>query len=233
MTLPNLDPHPHGCPLGIAATPDEMPEVIRGVCHKLRDLLYPSIHVVNPSRGESYPILNLYDSDAATRARVVLFPGWESKVRSRRRRIRYGRQAMLLGRIADAGVGGEAVSVDSAPDPDSDAPLELSLACTADQIPERLRDLYTYLGDRVRLTVTTLASRQAEKGWPHLRVVRLYSPFNDTQPRVVFLPLWAGVVERPTHMIDAQQNALILREAARRDVEEVEVEDFPATTLRA
>ncbi|MCA9567576.1 MAG: hypothetical protein KC656_07025, partial [Myxococcales bacterium] len=59
MTLPSLDPHPLGCPIGIALTPSEMQKAVAVICLKLRDIAFSTVHVVNPSKGEAYPMLNL------------------------------------------------------------------------------------------------------------------------------------------------------------------------------
>ena len=222
MTLPTLDPHPHGCPLGIAATPEEMTDVVRGVCHKLRDLVSPVLHVIDPSKGERYPILSLYTAEGDERARVVLFPGWETNRHSSRWRLGFGRQAALLERISRSGVSGEKMHAEPQSEPDVDGPLVLSLACTAAEVESRVHDLYTYLGDRIRITVAAHESSALGTPLPTVPVVRLYSPFDASSPRVVLIPAWTGRIERRRDLFLGAERERLLELPG----DEVEAEDF-------
>ncbi|MFT4626194.1 MAG: hypothetical protein ACI8PZ_004870 [Myxococcota bacterium] len=223
MTLPPLDPHPHGCPLALAVTPAQMPDAVRGICRKVSDLLSPALHVIDPSRGHRYPILSLYASESDPTPRIVLFPGWESNSGSRRRRIGFARQVTLLQRITEAGVHGEAVNVENGDDPDSDPPLTISLACTAVHMPGQVRDLYDYLGDRVRMTVTLV---DGGPGAGEVPVLRVYSPFRDQSPRLVLVPAWTGIAERSAARIAPKHRDSLVEELADGSAGEVEVEDY-------
>ncbi|MEZ4319823.1 MAG: hypothetical protein R3F61_20090 [Myxococcota bacterium] len=211
MALPALDPHPLGCPLGIALTPEEMQAAVVQICLHLHDLVFPTVHVVNPSKGQSYPMLNLHRQRGDGRPRLVIFPAWEDQERSRR--VGWKRQATLMKRIADAGVEGETLDLNEK-ERESDGPFEVSLACTATEMQSMILDLNAYFGDLVRLTVGTIT--QAEG--PDLRVVRMYAPNAEKKPRIIFYPGWTGVTESDDGFVDDTKR-LDLRHRADRTAE--------------
>lgn len=219
MALPALDPHPYGCPLCLACTPSEMPELVLQAVLCLRDLLFPTIHVVNPSRGASYPLLNLHADPRDERPRLVLFPGWEDDRASVRRRVDYGRQATLLQRIHASGVRGERLEEWHAEPIDAvaDAPLCLPLAVTAHRMAGVVYELLDYLGDKLRLTVVTLPRA------PRLdvHVVRLYAPA-EHRPRVTLVPGWSAAAEIPRARVDAETAAAWLRRIDDEGLPEIE-----------
>lgn len=222
MALPALDPHPFGCPICLAHTPAQMPEVITQLVLKIRDLLFPSVHVINPSRGQSYPILNLHVDEDDDRPRVVLFPGWEDNRGSARRRLHYGRQVTLLQRIHDAGVRGERME-DWRGEPlpgVQDEPLQLCLAVTADGMLDAARDLNEYLGDQLRVTLTQVPQEHG----PDLVITRLYAPNREKNPRLVLFPAWRGVVENPSDRLERDDLAEILAWAEGANLRELPVE---------
>jgi hypothetical protein len=190
-----------------------MGDVIRSICSRVADLFHPALHVINPSRGESYPILSLYGSEGEEVPRLVFFPGWEDNAASKKRRLGFARQTTLLSRIHDAGVRGEEVE-EKAGEPAT--PGRLSLATTAQGMDGIVHDLTTFLSDRVRVTVMTVPSRRSRKGWPDLKVVYLYSPFDDENPRLVLFPAWSGMAERASERIETLHQDMLLREMERR-----------------
>jgi hypothetical protein len=194
MALPTLDPHPLGCPLGLALTPEEMQPAVIRLCVKLRDLIFPTVHVVNPSRGRSYPMLNLHTHRGSETPRLVIFPGWEDD--KRERRLDWKRQATLMKRIRDAGVEGETLDLGDK-EADDREPAEFSLACTAAQMDGAIHDLNDYFGDVVRITISTV--KQQSKS--DLKVIRLYAPNAEAAPRLVFYPGWTGDTEEPAARI--------------------------------
>ena len=105
MALGAFDPHPFGCPLGLRVTPSDMTDAVVAACVKL-DVLHPCIYVINPSKGQPYPVLFLYADQGDKIPRIALFPGWEDDKREYRR-VDYARQATLLQRIRDGGLPGE------------------------------------------------------------------------------------------------------------------------------
>lgn len=211
-----LDPHPYGCPLGLACTPSEMPDRVLQIVLRLRDLTSPTVHVVNPSRGASYPILNLYADADDARPRVVLFPGWEDDRASVRRRLDYGRQLTLLQRIHDAGVPGEQLEHwhGEALDGLADRPLLLPMAVTAPRMLGVAHELFDALGDVLRITIAALPRPDG----PDLQAVRVYAP-GEARPRLVLLPGWSTSAEAPRDRVDATAAAAWLEgDAGRREL---------------
>lgn len=208
MTLPTLDPYPLGCPLGITLTPAEMQRAVPVICLKLGDIAFATVHVVNPSKGEAYPMLNLLSDRRDDRPRLVLFPAWEDK--RRRRRIDWRRQDTLMRRIHDAGVEAEALDF-SDEEGDDGKPFEASLACTAVEMDNHIQDLNAYLGDIARITVTQLERHRA----PDLKVVKIYAPNSETTPRLVLYPGWTGAAESEDQAIDEEKRVGLRLEARR------------------
>lgn len=221
-----LDPYPLGCPLGIAYTPEHIQPIVASLCVKLRDLLRPTVHVVNPSKGKRYPLLNLH-LDAGS-PRIVVFPGWEDNVESPKSRVTYARQVKLLARIHDAGVPGETIDAyvgervtASRFDPDT-SPLLLNLAASASEMVPRIHDLAAYLGDVVRMTVSVLEQRSG----PPIHVVRVYAPTDEPRPRVVMFPGWSGPGELASVRVGHEEQASFLATMAKHRVTEVPIEVF-------
>lgn len=217
MTLPNLDPHPLGCPVGIAVTPVEMQQAVAVFCLKLRDIAISTVHVVNPSKGDAYPMLNLLSDRSDERPRLVLFPGWEDK--GRRRRISWKRQDTLMKRISQAGVEAEVIEPDDI-EGDDGKPFEVSLAAPASEMDSLIHDLDDYLGDIARLTVTTLERHNGVD----IRVVKLYAPNSESTPRIVFYPGWTGSKEVESALVDDDKRMGFRLEARR--AREVPIELF-------
>jgi len=217
-----LDPHPLGCPVGVACIPSQMPELLVGLCVKLRDLVHPTVHQINPSRGQSYPILNLYASVDADVPRLVIFPGWEDNRGSAKRRLGYARQVTLMDRIHHAGMRGE--DIEDQPDassPQDNEPFRMGVAMTAAEFDVFVYDLFAYMGDLLHLTVATLPSR----GVADLRVVRAYAP-SDRTLRLVLFPSWAGDAETKAARIGASEQLALLQELERRKISEISVREF-------
>ena len=212
-----LDPHPLGCPLGLAVTPSEMTGLVSRIYLQVRDLLHLSVHVIQPRRGDPYPILNLYEDDAATVPRVVCFPGWESDKPTARRRLGYARQVQLIQRIADAGVEGEDLeSYRGTTGGRNPQPLQLSLGHPEAQLEGVLIDLDAKLGDLVRITLTRV---EHERGT--VSALRLYGPVDDRAPRLVMWPGWFGDAEGPARRIDKELRAALwetIRQGAGREI---------------
>lgn len=187
----SFDPYPFGCPLCVSATPSQMREVLTVVCLKLADVFQPSIHVINPSRGKSYPICSLLIPGEG-KPRFVIFPGWEDDDESPKRRVNWGRQVTLLQRIADAGVRGETLqqygalsrSADSA-----DAQV-LPIATTAADLPTVLGDVNTFLGDVLTLRVALVPDGDGNL----VHVVGAYFE-SEPFPRLWLMPAWKGRAE--------------------------------------
>lgn len=203
-----FDPHPHGCPVGLRFTPSEMPDVVTAICLKLRDLLHGSIFVINPSRGQAYPVLYLYTDPDEALPRVVFFPGWEDDGKAARRRVDFARQTTLLQRIHDAGVAGESLeSWRGAPsDRTGPGPLQLPLGVPAPQVDEVVHDLFERLGDLLRITVTRVPGRDGP-----ISVTRLYSLVDEKRPRLVLFPGWEGRDERGPEIDASRMDALMAR----------------------
>lgn len=195
MALPTLDPHPLGCPLGLALTPDEMQTAVARICLKLRDLVFPTVHVVNPSKGKSYPMLNLHTHKGSPTPRLVIFPAWEDP--KYQRRLNWKRQATLMKRIRDAGVEGETLDLGDKESDDTLEPAEFSLGVTAADMDSAIHDLNDYFGDVVRITVATIS--QTSK--PDIKVVRLYAPNGEQAPRLVLYPGWTGTDEEEVNRV--------------------------------
>lgn len=185
-----LDPHPYGCPLCLGVTPSHMRDAITALCIKLQDVLRPSIHVINPSKGKSYPILNL-TRPGEDRPRIVIFPGWEDDDESPKRRVGWGRQMTLLGRIAEARVRGETLQQygASARSGDHTDPFVMTVARTSSEMLDVYVDIQDYLGDMLTL-------RLAE-GRDHGGMVPILSIYaqDESLPRVQVVPLWRGAFE--------------------------------------
>lgn len=190
-----FDPHPYGCPLAIRVVPSEMSEVVAAVCVQLGDLLVPSIYVINPSKGQSYPVLFLSADRTDPSPRIVLFPGWEDNRRSDKRRLDFARQTTLLRRIHDGGLPGESLESYRGAATDRLPPgvLVLPLAASLPEVDGMIADLYHRLGDHLRITVTQVPQI---KGRPNLPVVRCYALAEETRPRIVWVPGWAAPGER-------------------------------------
>ncbi len=223
MPLP-FDPHPWGCPIGLRATPAEMPETLTAVCLKLRDLMHGSIFVINPSRGTEYPILSLYADAGARRPRVVWFPAWEDNRQSRKRRIRFDRQTTLLQRLTEAQVAGESLEEFRGRPSDCQGPrpLMLPLAASAHQMDTVIRDLYDAVGDVLRVTVTTVPQVDAHD----LQVVRVYSLADEHEPRMVLFPGWAGELESRATELDRARMEEVMGTLGAMRIPEVPVEAF-------
>lgn len=184
-------------------TPSEMTELVSRIYLQIRDLLHSSVHVINPRKGDPYPILNLYEDDAATVPRVVMFPGWENDRASARRRLGYTRQVQLIQRIADAGVEGEDLeSYRGITGGRSKRPLQLSLGLPEAQLENVLIDMDAKLGDLVRITLTRITWRGDTAS-----AIRLYGPVDDGAARIVFWPAWFGNAEGPAQRIDKEKRA--------------------------
>lgn len=212
MKLPKLDPYPLGCPLGLALTPAEMQRAVAVICLKLRDIATSTVHVVNPSKGEAYPMLNLFRDRNDTKPRLVVFPAWEDA--RRRRRVDWKRQDTLIRRIHDAGVEAEAIDF-SEVESDDGKPFEASLAATAVEMDNLIHDLDAYFGDITRITVTTLERHRA----PDLKVIRIYAPNSETTPRIVLYPGWTGASERDDQAVDdAKRQGLRIEARRTREV---------------
>jgi hypothetical protein len=177
-----FDPHPAGCPIGLRVDPAQMQELVRSVWAKLRDVVDVGVFVVNPSKGDSYPILYLAGNDRGAR-RVALFPAWED-VR-RKRPIDYGRQTALLQRIQDAGIAPE--SLDSTHGVPSErlgpGPVYVALDLAPQGMSQVVHDLWERLGAYLRLTVrqVTLAGAEAT-------LVSAYVLDDEPLPRLVLYP---------------------------------------------
>ncbi len=188
MNLASFDPHPWGCPIGIRATPADMPELVSAVCLKLRDVLRASIYVIHPSRGQPYPVLFLHASDAKEGAPLLaLFPEFEDT--GRKRRVDYGRQTTLLRRIAEAGVPGETFeSYRGLPSARVGAgPVELPLATDGADMEPVLHDVYERLGELLRITVTRVWVGERE-----IPVLRVYVLDDERHPRLLIYPARVG-----------------------------------------
>ena len=224
MALPALDPHPYGCPISAVATAEDMPDLILGICSKLADILHPTIHVIHPSKGSSYPILSLYVDDGDPKPRLVLFPGWEAKKRSAKRRLDYARQMTLLQRIVDAGVHGETLDQwrNLMPIPAVDGPLMVSMALSAPLMEGFVTDLEDILGDHLRMTVQTI-----QDGPLPMHVVKVYAPTAESQPRLILFPGWSSAIERKGDDIGAEQRVAIVGAS-----EEEEGEGHPPRCVR-
>ena len=223
----DLDPHPLGCPVGVACIPSQMPELLVAICVKLHDLLHPTVHQINPSRGQSYPILNLYALPEEAVPRLVIFPGWEDNRGGARRRLGYSRQVMLLDRIHQAAVRGE--DIEEQPDTpisQDNEPFLMGVASTAAQFDDLVYDLYVSVGDVLHLTVASLR----QEGAPDLRVIRAYAP-SDHSLRLVLFPSWAGETESREAQIGAEQQLALLRELKLQKIPELSVHDFLKTAL--
>jgi hypothetical protein len=201
-----FDPHPLGCPVGLAVTPAEMTDVVSRIYLQLRDLVQLSVHVITPRRGDPYPILNLYaDADDAA-PRMVWFPGWETNRIVPKRRIDYSRQTTLIQRIHEAGVEGESLEqYQGVQGGRTAAPLQLCLGYPETALSTVLVDLDAKLGDLVRMTATTLTGSGAEGG--RITAVRLYAPVDEDGPRVVLWPGWFGSHENPGTRITDEKRA--------------------------
>ena len=209
MALPSLNPHPLGCPFALALDPDEMQRTVPWICLKLRDVAFPTVHVVNPSRGKSYPMLNLHANKGDKLPRVVFTPAWEDL--ERKRRVEWKRQSTLMKRIHDAGVEGEHIdAVDS--DEDDGKPLLLSLAVTATEMRNVVLDLNDFLGDMIRITVGRI--RGDGKG-PEVMVIRVYALNAETHPRLMLFPGWTTADESPEGWFTDEQRKVLARQADR------------------
>ncbi len=215
MTPPVLDPYPLGCPIGIALTPAEMQQAVALICQKLLDIACTSVHVVTPSRGDAYPMLNLLSHRGASKPRLVLFPGWEDA--RRRRRITWKRQDTLMRRIRAARVEAEPMEV-AENDGNEGGPFVCSLACTAAEMDALIHDIDAYVGDLARITVTKFP-------WEgeNLRVVRIYAPNGEPTPRLVFFPGWFGDEETPAGWIGDRRRMRMYKQLHRADEQPVEL----------
>lgn len=207
MALPSLNPHPLGCPFALALDPDQMQKTVPWICLKLRDVTFPTVHVVNPSRGKSYPMLNLHVDKEARLPRVVFTPAWEDP--DHKRPIGWKRQATLMKRIHDAGVEGE--SIETFDVEDDGKPLVLTLAITAPEMSSALHDLNDFLGDIVRITVGNIKNA----GGPDIMAIRLYAPNAENTPRIIMLPGWTGVDDTPAGWVDDERKMKLARDADR------------------
>jgi hypothetical protein len=210
-----FDPHPYGCPVGVRAHPAEMAELVTTLCVRVRDLLHSMIYVINPSKGQSYPVLFL--SVAADAPRVALFPAWEDDKRTRR--VDYARQTSLLQRIGEAGVPGESLETYAAAAaalaPGRGAgPLLIPVAAAVTEVTPLFRDLHDRLGSHLRMTVTRIPMA---RGRPDLPVVRCYAT-GEFRPRLVWFPGWASPGDKD--LIDLRRMELLLQRADQRGIAE-------------
>lgn len=217
MALPALNPHPFGCPIGLALNPVQMQAIVPAICTKLRELVHPTVHIVNPSKGQPYPMLNLHADVGEPVPRLVLFPGWEDATQTRR--IGWKRQGVLMKRIHDAGVTGETLDPRDAV-VEQDKPLVLCAAVTAVEMEGVVSDLFDYLGDSVRLTVGKI---NGDSGPPVL-IVRIYALTAEREPRVILLPAWTSTDEEQSSWVDEAKKRALVRAADR--VAEIPVEIF-------
>ncbi len=185
-----LDPHPYGCPICLGVTPSHMRDAITALCIKLQDVLRPSIHVINPSKGKSYPILNL-TRPGEDRPRIVIFPGWEDDDESPKRRVGWGRQMTLLGRIAEARVRGETLQQygASARSGDHTDPFVMTVARTSSEMSDVWTDIQDYLGD-----ILTLRISEGRDATGPVPILSIYAA-DESLPRVHVVPTWRGAFE--------------------------------------
>ncbi|MEQ1567039.1 MAG: hypothetical protein ABMA64_15480, partial [Myxococcota bacterium] len=214
-----LDPFPHGCPVGLRATPSEMGELVVSLAARMRDLWDASVFVINPSKGQSYPVMFLGVTGKARRP-IALFPAWEDD--GRKRRVTYGRQMSLLARIASAGVSGE--SLDSfAPHHAGigriGPPLLVPLASSIQEAAGLYRDLFDHLGAAARMTITAIP---VASGRPEIPVARCYAREETVRPRMVWFPGWAATGDRD--LIDVRRMELLLQKSEQRDLAEIPAE---------
>jgi hypothetical protein len=188
-----FNPHPLGCPIGLAVTPAEMTELVPRLAMQLRGLVHLTVHVINPRKGDSYPILNVFADESDTSPRVVLFPGWEDNRRTEGRRIGFARQQTLLQRIHEAGVEGEGIEEYRGKN-DAPGPLVLSLGVPNGGMRTIASDVQEYLGDCLRLTWTELPFPVSAGAAPRppLAVLRVYAPAGEDRARLVLFPGWFG-----------------------------------------
>ena len=197
-----FDPHPHGCPVGLAVTPAEMTELVPRLALQFRGLLHLSVHVINPRRGDSYPILNLFADEGDTQPRIVLFPGWEDNKRTPARRLGYQRQVTLLQRIHDADVQGEDIE-EYRGKADSVGAVLASLGVPDQALWSMATDLQEGLGDLLRITLSEVPAPLGP-----LRAMRLFAPVGEVEPRVVFFGGWRGADESGPALTPADRAAL-------------------------
>jgi hypothetical protein len=202
-----FDPHPYGCPIGARVAPKEMHDLVRGIWAKLRDVVHVGVFVVNPSKGDPYPLLFLSGNvDGAQR--VVLFPGWEDD--RRRRRVDYARQVALLQRISDAGIAPEPLeSTHGTPSERLGAgALYLPVDVQPTGMSQVLHDLWERLGAYLRLTVTTLDGPDGP-----LQLVRAYVLDDEVEARLVLYPGWKsdGSELRPDELAALEREARVVR----------------------
>lgn len=185
-----FDPYPYGCPVGFAADPEEFRALLPELVMRLVDNYHFSVHVVEPSKGQPYPLLNVMPDRDSTPC-VVFFPGWEDA--KRRRRVDFKRQSTLLERIHKNEVPPDKIEdmVDVAGTV-LDDPLMVNFAATAPQMPQVINDLDHYLGNQMRITVQTLDARSPIP----LRIVRIYAPTSEDTPRIIGFPNWRSAVAR-------------------------------------
>lgn len=184
-----FDPHPDGCPIGLRLDPVEMNVFVREVWAKLRDVLKLGVFVVNPSKGDSYPLLFLSGNEQGAQ-RVVLFPAWEDT--RRKRKVDFARQTTLLQRIREAGISPEPLeSTHGLPSERLQGPLYVPLDTGPDGMSQVLHDAWERLGEYLRLTVLRVGPPGDE-----LRIVRAYVLDDELEPRLVLYPGWTGD-ERP------------------------------------
>lgn len=165
-----------------------MPQFVRDLCVRLRDVFDATIHVVKPRGGASYPVLSLYRPDHAVVPALVLFPAWEVDARDPSRRIGFGRMVTLLRRIAEAGDRGE--EIDRREQTGDATPLLVPLAVTAAEMAAVEVDL--------RGRLPSGASLESIEGGG-LRVLRLRGP--DDRVRLVLHPGWRGNVEADEDLV--------------------------------
>lgn len=217
-----LNPYPHGCPIALAADPQAFRELVPELVMRLMDVYSFSVHVVEPSRGEPYPLLNVLPEPGRSPS-VVLFPGWEDA--RRKRRVDFKRQATLLDRIRKNGVAPERVEdVVALNATVLDDPLIVNFAVTAAQMSILIGELEQFLGDRMRVTVQTVDPKRPIP----LRIVRLYAPTSESAPRIIGFPGWRAAVENPEDELGEDACMEILERAEVEAVAEVPIEVFTA-----
>lgn len=216
-----FDPHPHGCPIGLRATPTEMNELVIALCVRARELVHASIFVINPSKGQSYPVLFLRAAESAPA--IAMFPAWEDDRRTRR--STYGRQVSLLQRISAAGVSGESLDSYAPSRPERTAsgrgaaPLLVPLDAPMTAVTPLFRDLHERLGANLRMTMTAIP---VGKDRGELPVWRCYAA-DEPRPRLAFFPGWIEPGDK--QIVDQRRMELLLQRADSKALPELAAAD--------
>ena len=213
-----FDPYPLGCPVGLVATPEDFQAIVPELVMRMHDVFKFSVHVVEPSRGQPYPLLNILRKKNDPPS-LVFFPAGEDA--KRKRRVNFKRQSELLSRIHKSSVPPERVEDVVAIDGTiHDDPLVLRLACTAAQMPQAIEDLHTYVGDKMRVAVQTLNGNDPIP----LRIVRLYAM--DISARIIAFPGWRAAAERAQDAFSEEDCYAMLERTVVEAVSEVDAPEF-------